>query len=627
MKFAFNYMCNFIKLLSSISYFTIGFAIILIVEKPTLGYEISIYDSITPLAWNLIAISLLCGILTTILALFDNSKKFYWFLGFSAILFNNLIILMIPSLRGYVFNGRSDLMSHIGYVRDILVFRHLYNTPSQLQVYPATHVFLAAASLITNIDPIRLIDIFYPYIYLVYVTYMYLLAKELFLTSKLAHLTMVCATVLLLSQINFQVLPYAVSILTAPGILYTYIVLSKRKSIGFTLILLQLLLFLPFLHPMTSAVFIGLIFILEVFKVFINIFLRIQNNKDSLFFYKPLSLVIPGAMLFIIFTIWLWHNWAYWSLSVNIIYDLISGKISVGALQDVSDALGRITMTTSEIVILFFKMFGHQFAYLLISFFTLLLLLINYRKNKTLLKNWKMLLIITYFFCSIIIFIFHLSNRITATGYWRFLDPITLISPLFVALALSRLIISRKNTTWSPTLVISACFVTLVLFLVSWTSINTFYPSINTRRPNHQISRAELDGIHWYYDRKEILYNTLVIKPKYLFGELLFGYLGAYERGDILYPPYSQYSGEFVVPAHFNFRGLEKNKISQDNKLPFYLLISKFDKAFHTEVYPELEEFTGVDFAQLQFNPILNKVYTNPEFDIWFINQASENVH
>lgn len=116
------------------------FSILTAYFNPTHGYELSLYNSTPPMIWISLIFSIFGGISIIMYIVYRNLSNYYnyCFLGLSILLFDRIILLYIPYIRGY-YSWRRDNSSYFGILKEILIFGHI---PSDL-VYPTTHILLS----------------------------------------------------------------------------------------------------------------------------------------------------------------------------------------------------------------------------------------------------------------------------------------------------------------------------------------------------------------------------------------------------------------------------------------------------------------------------------------------------
>lgn len=153
-----NIIC---KSLAIIGFSLIFFDLVVITISPSLsGYEFSLYGAYPWIFWLFILSALFTGQLILLLAfLYPMKIKRNWVLGFSLIFLTDFILISLPLIRGYFINGSGDVLTHIGYMRDILTNSNYINNH-----YPLNHIFGVIIHYFSNLS-IEKISIIIPLIF------------------------------------------------------------------------------------------------------------------------------------------------------------------------------------------------------------------------------------------------------------------------------------------------------------------------------------------------------------------------------------------------------------------------------------------------------------------------------
>ena len=157
------------------------FSILMAYFNPAHGYELSLYNSTPPIVWISLIFSIFGGISIIMYIVHRNQSDYYnyCFLGLLILLFDRIILLYIPYIRGY-YSWRGDNISHFGILKEILTFGHI---PSDL-VYPITHILLSELVYITGLSNEIIANHSTALISVFYVISIYLLATSSLVTKK-----------------------------------------------------------------------------------------------------------------------------------------------------------------------------------------------------------------------------------------------------------------------------------------------------------------------------------------------------------------------------------------------------------------------------------------------------------
>jgi hypothetical protein len=173
---------NRINVLTILGFTFLATAVIMMFASgPASTYEISIYSAYPTFFWLLFIAGFICGVTILVIAANDekNTKnKPIWINGFILLIATNLIFFSIPIFRGYFTYGRDDVLTVIGYAKDVLNNGYIGIPGSRGEdYYPAIHILLAYASNATQISPEKLVQVFLPFFVSFYMFSIYLLSK------------------------------------------------------------------------------------------------------------------------------------------------------------------------------------------------------------------------------------------------------------------------------------------------------------------------------------------------------------------------------------------------------------------------------------------------------------------
>ena len=239
------------KILAGISSFCLIITFLVIISTPgAVGYEISIYGAYPFWFWFFPIAAYFCGLTILMKQAFDSEKSKYWLLGFAIVVIVNVVMLMLPEFRGYLFYGRGDSTTHLGRIKDILTTGHIGAT----NLYPIEHILGASLIQITYL-PLESIPVFFSSLfYILYLLSVFIFAKSICKDFGQSLVIVAFASPLIYSSFNSSIHPALFSLFVFPFLLYFYQkreTTLRRKSV-FTVLLLFFGIFLIFFHPTTS---------------------------------------------------------------------------------------------------------------------------------------------------------------------------------------------------------------------------------------------------------------------------------------------------------------------------------------------------------------------------------------
>ena len=256
--------------------FLMSFQIIIIDTPPAAGYEISLYKAYPFYLWLFILSAFSCGLYFLVSQSFSIHSSKKWVFGFIILLYCNLLILLLPFIRGYATLGRGDVLTHIGYIKDILNTGHF---PSAGIIganhYPVVHIIGADLSYLTNLAPEILAEIYPGFFTLFYICSIYLLARNISINQGEMLMITAFGSLLLFKHSNLMLAPSVICFFILP---FNLFLIHKQylsyKKLEFSLILILMLIVVPFLHPGEGTIFLFLIiFFIEISRLFYFFFI------------------------------------------------------------------------------------------------------------------------------------------------------------------------------------------------------------------------------------------------------------------------------------------------------------------------------------------------------------------
>ncbi len=592
-------------------------SLIMMMYHPSQGYEPSIYKATPPTVWILLEICIALGIGSAIWSALgaDTSNTNAWLVGFSVVIIASMIIIMTPFLRGYTGAIRSDMMIHVGRIVDILNNDRipLYDRPSSSLLYPAPIILLSQVSLVTGVEPFVLIQFTALVTYLLRILFIYLLAKTIFTQTFPIALCMLASGVLLLSTLNYETWPTVLGITISLLILWLYLQVITRNTVGFRIALIVVSMLTVFVHPLTCIILLFCLIVTEIYR-------RMKRGKIAI---KPERLwlqsgqsrvVLTGTLLviFIVLVSWLMYNQFFWELSVLQFIKLLT-LFGSGAYAQSINHLGTVDLDFVDVLLLLVKIHGHHIIYLALTV-TGGVTIIKKAIDSDLIAK-RLMMIVTFICAQVVIMISVFFGGSGTVTYWRVMAPIVFSAPLILAYLGANIhwkyVRDRKDRSYVN--VYFKIIVVSFLFSVYNLGIFSFFPSPYTYRLNQQISSAELHGMDWFVQHKNESIPIDSLTKKFVFGAVLEGYKSVDRAGG---PGNRKWGETLEVPEHFDYSAERKASL---NFPTYYLLIHQYDQLYHTLIPRDPKAFLKNDFENLESMDYVNKVYTNGELDLWMI--------
>jgi len=600
-----------LRISATVGFVLITLALILINNEPATGYEISIYTALSPFVWIFLIGSIACGISIIVQQALtkEPKEKSCWLIGLLIVMLSDFIILSLPALKGYVVYGRYDILTHIGWALDT----HLYGTISPDNIYPIEHIFIVIISSIIDIPLTAIVNFIVPIFFVLYIFSIYLLSKIIFRDSQKVMLAVAASTVLPASYLS-MVSPRGLATLMIPIILYLYFRISERGSLGFTILLLMLIILYPFFHPLNSLIIILGFVAMEFSKVVYNAIHRIRDGER--FSIPQLMCKIslnPSLISFIVLIMWISNHYYFWNNNIRSVARWFAGELITPQITYTLGLAQKINLQLSDVVELTLKMFGHNLLYILLSLGSILVIKRKFISSPLNLRN--IFILFGFFMLNSLLLFLQLFASPLFFGFQRLLFIMVSVTPIFVGFTFYEFTKEFQHQRLkSKAYFFKALFMVGIILISSIVGIYSLYPSPYIRLPNHHVTNMEMNGMNWLYSYKDTNIKTISIKMNSRFADALMGVKERTERKDITQPPTNP---KGLVPDHFNYTYYQKLGDSYiSNK---YIPLSVFDKILHTQIYPQLNAFTKTDFKKLNHDPTVSKLYTNSELEVYFV--------
>jgi hypothetical protein len=631
-------------------------ALIVTRNSPAAGYESSIYQATPLIFWVAFAISITCGIAIIIHQLYiKNEEHNGWKVGLVLILVSYTAILSLLIVRGYaLWNATGDDSSHLGMVQTIIATGHIGNT----NFYPIAHIYAAEISSICSIAPVVLHKGMPLTLALLYVAFMYLLAKAV-LPHKGAVILATLASLTLLYGSYLRFMPNVLANLLFPLALFLVIKSFTSSSWRWQWLLIVMVLLFPVFHPVPTVALAVVLVAATLAKVVLD---KVTKNTRRIADSGVKFSLIALAILLIWGGGWIS---SYSNVSVGVARMLIPESYSIPESTLSESTLSESTLsesTLSESTLLikgyprpepytletapdlprvsgnvpnfvrliddirhgqeygysapeaFFKIYGGILLYILLALIAFPILWRRLRKQ----ANLRNLVLLYGPLAAIALLIVGLYFTGLDFGPLRFLPYIPLICTIFVGYVGYELIeragISKRS---SRVRVLAPILVGIVLLGAFGSGAANLYASPYNLNDNYQTTRTEIVGMDWLFDNKA--YSLAISDhclPPGRFADFLLTPEERSWRRDI------PWLDGIQPPSHFGYH--KQTWLGGWYLKDAYLVLGERDKLRYVEVYPKLAKyrFYPEDFERLNSDPTLDKLYTNGECDIWLIHSV-----
>lgn len=570
---------------------------------PASAYELSVYDAYPLYFWVLISASIFCGILALIYAAFAPvNKKHWWSLAAIAAIFANVLILALPAARGYVLNNRADEVTHFGAIKDIVTTGHY----SGSDVYPLSHVLGSQLSVVSGLDPASVMMLLIVLFYLLYVSGLYLLAKETGAKTKQALVVLALGSVLLFSYFNVFFIPSQLFLFLIPiFILFLFKQTASRKGHAETIVILLFAFTLPFLHPM-GALFA--VIILVLFDVSLHVH-RVLNKGGQTPPLRYSPVILPAIVLFIVFFMW-FSNFARFQSSINTAYERFvggQGDVPIGGL---TTALGKADLGFFGSLDVIFRTYGPQLIFIGLSVAALFIIARKLLSHRIPLRLEEVFFPLVFVLFVILYAVQQFTGIISGIGSstrilcWALFGG-TMLSGIVLYERISRIQRSRRKSFVSLLLV----FVIVVSGLVG---IFNTYNSPFDKQAGNELMRADVSSEVWFLGRenasaKVLFYDEFPVRA----AAFVYGYDASLQKEGHYWP----------IPTNFDYNEIARYSETVDQY--YYMIFNKRIWDYKTELWPNTGTFTLNDMRRVDSDPTVLKIYTNGGADMYYVQAPS----
>ncbi len=572
--------------------------VILISKNRVTGYEDSIYSNIPLIVWIFLFLSIICGI--SLMTIF-NRRESYWLAGLAIILLNNMLVLLMPVLKGYVLYGKYDPLTHIGKIKDILSYGYFEKD----NFYPITHVLFSEIALIANIPPTSLFNYMPVFLSMLFVLFIHLAAKAVFNNKEQVLIATASGGTLILWGYHTQIIPNAIADFFFPLVIAMFYLRNRKKSFNYNVLLLILIVLFPFLHPITTF---ALIFTIGMFKLSLRV-MEISNKEHKKSFSKLRQrATVPILINFIVFVAWISTFWV-WGAKIREISYWLWGEVTTTPINEMANTLNKIGLSGTDVLELFFKLYGHIFIFVIFSAFASLRIIKEILRNRKYeFQNHFSLVVI--FIGFILLFLGLLL--VPVETLLRVLSYTAIISIILGSFGIHEFIKVKLNKRKY----IALLAISIILIVPMGIGIFNVFESPYILRPNQQITLAEMDGYKWTFGHKnpEIIVSTVMSAQPYRFVDALWGVKARKNRSDVKdYLP----GKEATIPDHFNYTSY--TTVGSSYSSDGYILLSESDKHMYTEVWKVIGRYNYTDFEKISYDLTMQKIYSNGGFDTWMV--------
>lgn len=599
-KFCLRVSPQNLKFLLVINYvILLSVVLVALITPPASSYEFSIYNAYPGYFWCLVISSIFLGQVCAVLSVLDDSTSKYRWLGFLAVFIANSLILFLPLLRGYFIYGGGDILTHIGYMKDIENYMSIGSDR-----YPILHILCFLLHDVAGFSFDTITIIIPPFFSIISILYWYVLGKEVF-DDKLNILVLILiASLPMYGVVNSLFSPNHEAFLLLPLVLYCLIKsqnINDNKKLNLIIIILGILmvLFHPLIAVMVMLIY-GLMYVLDRFSVAVS---PARPHNGSIW------LII--LIMAIVFSFWS----TYLYLLTNVLDPLISSIMGTDVVESEItsrlDLLGSVDVDSIYLMKIGFFMCGLDAIIGLLSLFCILYLLIvsihkKYSISRVLLFSIACFMVL--FILSVTIFL-----TINQFGYGR----VYKIARIFSLLIISNTIVTiyqrfqNISNVRKTILCISLCALTIMLIVLSIFSVH-LSPII--KQSNQQVVESDYCGMTTFFEKRDDSIQILeygISQMRYY--DAIYGFStprtnirSDWGSGNLAPVDHFGYNASFSFGSNYNSRR--------------YFLLTPQGEDFYENMYPEFPNkwrFTDSDFKMLKLDSSTIRIYSNNNLNIY----------
>jgi len=574
--------------------------IVIISAGPATGYEVSIYDAYPLYFWILQASSLTLGVFLLLRSALCSYNSLYIHAGLTIAIFSNVVLLLLPFFRGYIYLGWNDLPSQIGFISDIQLTGRIGIPFSNWEnPYPALHVLVLTSSYIIGLSVEDLMKLLPAFFFAFFIIFTYLLSKKIS-TSKSQIFLITAFGVLPLyafiySERIVHLVPRNVTFLLTPFIFYLYFANKQAAGNKYQIPILLWLLMLPTWHPGNAFILILTFLCLYVgHKFFIN---HDHNYDRSLLFCLILT-----------------FSWLAWFMNLNwfnITIRSLALHFGESEIEGIYRTIERVKMPLTDSIILFIKMSAHLWLYFLMGILLTIYLLWNSLKHKKINEN-ALLFALLFLFYSALTFaslFFIPIGSVRALSYSVFTS--TILSGLVIPILRRTRVKPQKNKT--------QCFKCILMMLLLLPSIVfshlNMYTSPFIKSANDQVTLADITGFKLFltHQTEQFLIEDTGLNQKTKI--IAITGLKSAPRNVRDWQTVQQ-----SLPEHFGYN--KHSNLGMWYEDDRYLIVDQMSKIHYEKAIPEYREawrWAPEDFLRLYGDCSVFRTYDNGGFWIYYI--------
>jgi hypothetical protein len=575
-------------------------SILLAYLSPGTGFESSIYAATPTLFWITLALSMFFGLVTISLYIVDKGLKS------RLILYSSVFLIFLSYatgislflIRGYfLWSIDGDVASHIYYMKNIIGTGHF----SYMLIYPASHIIGSSIHYFAGIGVYDVSNIMPVIFYLLYLLFLYLLARSV-ISDRLQAMLVVFTGSVFLYGVYLGFMANVLANFFLPLAIYVFFKYISNPVNKWLILSTIMVLLIPIFHVITAIALVLLLATSFVFHLACDKHKKERSTRPRAHLYLLTLLVIALVIWISSFEIFNWE--------VGRIFNFVVIGWGSSDLSRLTTSINTAQNYGYDISDFFIKTYGTTLLYILLPLaFTFVLYL--YRKSEF--KLYLSFISIVVAFSVFIVLLYQINVGLSPL---RFLVYVIMISTILVSYVIFHTLTCVKNIKSDITRHAIYAALSICALAVIANSLLTIYPSPYVYSYNFQTPKAEVYSMDWLLHEKTLNTNIYTITISPFRSSLLL--LTQKEQDQINVKPYV-IPRERIIPYHFNYSN--NGSLGSYFKNPAYLAITERDRIMYSDIFPDMARyrFLPEDFDRLQYDSCVNKIYSSSQMELMYV--------
>jgi hypothetical protein len=483
--------------------------VILFLTPEAGGYEFSVYRGYPAIFWGLVVGGLFIGQLVIVRATIGTETTIRsWPFGVVLIMAVEALLFLLPYFRGYQAYDRADVLTHVGFIRNI----HILGDIPPSDIYPNIHLLTLTFSYATGIEPLHIINGISVVIPLFSVVAWYALIRRLY-DGERALLTLPFALVLVAGGAYVNPSPFTQSSVFIPFVLYLFVRERQTRSIPSRVALVLTSIALVIYHPLTT---VFLIFGLISYFVATSV----RNWKFPVVsgtgWTNSRGKGLPIQLMAVLFLSWYYSFDPILNRSQEAIQSLVGTSDSQSTLDQYGSVVSETSPQISDLLRIGFSKYGISGLLMGIAGLYILLMCYNAVSRKAELSDYELSFSLSFIGFTLLSVLFLAFDLVAGFG-----RPLIYVN--IFAVLLSGPLFWNLYQQFDINSVVTGLLCVLLFAHVVF-GVVTLYHSPVQAETSHQVTEVELEGSQWLLDHRDQYMGTVEYGISfYRFGDAYYG--------------------------------------------------------------------------------------------------------